>query len=735
MASELSSLVLEISRHADQLRMSIYEPSQAPQTVMHYSQCAVSFETVDRLCRDITFLLNKSRAKTEPGLINDLKKTGQLLWDQLLTRSVKDRLKITIIKDLVLSLEEELVNIPWELLYDGSDFLCLNFNVGRLVRTKHQQSAVQYRSVSGKLKMLILANPTDDLKAAYQEGMNIKRQFDRTRQSLSIDFKSTNIDTLYVKKNLRDYDICHYAGHCDYDRDNPKNTGWVLSDARFTAEDILTMGQTMPLPVLIFSNACHSAEVAKDAIDTDYQEKTYSMASAFLFSGVRHYIGAVQKIEDPASFSFAKEFYSQLLKGRSVGESVRLARLGIKNEFGEGSVLWSNYILYGDPNFVLLKQRVKQTALAPTKKTALYSRHKKRILPVLTASAVVLFLIGVYFVLPSLNPKTYYLFLKSEKLFNKGRNEEAFAILKRVLDKEPKFFSAYPLVADTLSRLGKRDEALKYYFDYALYTQEKKNPGQLAFAYTMIGWIYHQQGEYPKAFEFYDKAITVSRKNNDRLNEATAMRKLAVWYMDKEEYDKALQLLTKSSEINRQQLKSRRHRYNLACDYFDLGLLFVNKDDLETGRDFYDKSLKLFSKMDLKNEMSDYYFNLGEIYLMEKDYQNTLQNYMKGLSIDLAQDNKPSISSDYNMIGELYVEIDDPKKAEEFFKKAEAQAKQIDAQPELASACYNLGMLYKNDNKKNKAREYLRKAEEFYRRIDTPEYKQVQQELLSLDAS
>jgi tetratricopeptide (TPR) repeat protein len=87
------------------------------------------------------------------------------------------------------------------------------------------------------------------------------------------------------------------------------------------------------------------------------------------------------------------------------------------------------------------------------------------------------------------------------------------------------------------------------------------------------------------------------------------------------------------------------------------------------------------------------------------------------------------------MIGELYVEIDDPKKAEEFFKKAEAQAKQIDAQPELASACYNLGMLYKNDNKKNKAREYLRKAEEFYRRIDTPEYKQVQQELLSLDAS
>ena len=131
--------------------------------------------------------------------------------------------------------------------------------------------------------MLILANPTADLKSAYLEGVNIKNQFDRKRAEISIDFKSTRIDTVYVKKNLRDYDIVHLAGHCEYDTDDPKNSGWVLSDGKFTTTDILALGESLHLPSLIFSNACHSAEAATGPMATDYQEKNYSLASAFLF--------------------------------------------------------------------------------------------------------------------------------------------------------------------------------------------------------------------------------------------------------------------------------------------------------------------------------------------------------------------------------------------------------------------------------------------------------------------
>ncbi|MCX5710440.1 MAG: CHAT domain-containing protein, partial [Candidatus Omnitrophica bacterium] len=141
----------------------------------------------------------------------ELLKCGKLLWDMLLTPQVKAKLKSSRIPDLVLSIDEELVDIPWELLYDGGSFLCLNYNLGRLVRTKREMAPVEYRGYSSVLKMLILANPTNDLRSAYLEGINIRNQFDRKRENVRIDFKSTSIDRLYVKKNLCDYDVVHFA--------------------------------------------------------------------------------------------------------------------------------------------------------------------------------------------------------------------------------------------------------------------------------------------------------------------------------------------------------------------------------------------------------------------------------------------------------------------------------------------------------------------------------------------
>jgi tetratricopeptide (TPR) repeat protein len=735
MVEDSSALVLEISRLENQLKMSVYEQKELAHTVRRYSQCSLDFQEINKLCQEISFILNKTGklAAQDADLINNLKKSSHLLWDQLLTRSVKDRLKITIIKDLVLSLDEELISIPWEMLYDGNDFLALKFNLGRLIRTRHQESPPQYRSVSGKLKMLILANPTDDLKSAYLEGINIKNQFDKRRDLICIDFKSTHIDTLYVKKNLREYDLVHFAGHCEYEKDNSKNTGWVLSDGRFTTEDILALGGTSSLPALVFSNACHTACVAKNSIDLDYQEKTYSLASAFLFSGVRHYIGVIHKIEDLVSFAFAKEFYTEIIKGKSVGESMRLARLKLIEEYGINSILWTNYILYGDPNFILFRQKSKPSALKPPKSLSLYKKHKKKFLEIFTGLSIISISLLLYRWLPTINPNTYILFNQAQNLFKSGKNAEVIKIGNQIIKKDPKFLGVYPLIADTYAKLGQRDEALKYYFDYLLTAQKKNDKKYLASSYCLIGWLYHQKGEYSKAFDFYNQSITLSRQNQDKLNEAMAMRKLAVWHMSRGNHDKALELLTKSSEINREKQHIQEYKYNLACDYFDLGLLFENKEDLNTAKEFYDKSLKIFGEMNLKNEMSDYYFNLGEIYLFQKQYQKALDSYMKGLAIDKLQGNKVSIVADYNMLGELYMAMDNSQKAEDAFKYAQDLAKEIKAQPELASISYNLGLLYKKKNQKNKAREYFRQAQEIYRLIDSPDYAEVKEELLNLD--
>ena len=729
---ESNPLVLEIFRQADALKMGIFEQREAVSTLRHYSLCRVSFEEIQRLCQEVTVILSKSSNKSSARaeLIRNLVKTAQVLWDYILAKKVKDRLKTSQISDLIISIDEELINIPWELLHDGNNFLCLNFNIGRLVRTREESSQVQYRSFPGILRMLILANPTNDLRLAYLEGVQIKNQFDRKRESVHIDFKSTSIDKLYVKKNLSDYDIVHFAGHCEYEPQNPQDSGWVLSDARLTVQDILGMGSTASLPSLVFSNACYSANSNPDTMEVGFQEKNYNLASAFLFSGVRHYIGAIRRIEDPVSLDFSKEFYAQLINGASVGESLRHARLKLIREHGIGSIYWAGYLLYGDPNFVLFKGKKKSSG--PKKKGVLF--FHRRIVHVFTGMAGVALLIWLLFLLPTINPGTYARFLNLERSFYNGNNNLTISLAQGIIKKEPSFLAAYPLLADTYQRLGDRENALKYYFDYARISERKSDKKRIAEAYIKIGWFYQLEKEYTTAFNFYNKALLIAQKGADKLHEAEALRKLAVWYIDKKDYVQALELLTKSSEINRERGYLVEHRYALACDYFDMGLLFTDKDDFLTAKGFYQKSLRLFEKLKVKSELSDCYFNLGEVYLYEKEFQKALDCYLAGLRIDQGQGNKMNLGSDYNMFGELYVEMDNYTAADEYFNRAISCAKEINDRVELAAAYHNLGLLYKKKGQKSKVREYLRQAQEIYYAIDPEAYQEIKKELFDLSA-
>lgn len=734
MKERTAPLVLEIARREDTLSMAVSQQEQFLSTLRHFTHLRFSPEQVNAVSQEIvSFFRRAERSSPEySGLSENLRKAGQLLWDQLFTRTVKEKLKVCKGADLILCLDEELVNIPWELLYDGQDFLCLAFNTGRVIKTRQQITSPRYRSISSHLRMLILANPTDDLRCAYQEGLSIRNQFDRKRKAVSIDFKSTHIDTLYVKKNLRDYDIVHFAGHCEHDRAEPSKSGWVLEDGMLSAEDIYALAETLELPSLIFSNACGCSAFPESHLQADAQEKAYGVASAFLFSGVRHYIGSLFRIEDNAALHFAKEFYRQLLSGKPIGECLRSARLGLVQEYGLESTWWARYLLYGDPSFAFFRPRPK----AAEKKTKVFLRICKTPLCRFVAAGAVLSLIFylAYAWLPTVNPNTYFSYRQSRAFFSQGRNKDAIDLALSVLRREPSYGPAYPLLAQAYERQGDRENALKYYFEYALLCERNNDAINLSFAYIEIGWIYHLKGSYAKARDFYEKALLLSREKADTLHEAQALRKLAVLHIDKEQYDRALELLLKSSEINREHKNNRQHQYNLACDYFDIGLVFSNKDDYFSAVEFYNKSSRIFQKLGLTHELSDYYFNLGEIYLLEKEYQKALASYMQGLKIDEANGNMPSMAADYNMIGELYMEMDNLKEAERFFMRAREVSGQIDAPLELAGSNYNLGLLHKQLNRKNRAREYLRQAQIIYAQMKMPgEYEQAKEQLLSLD--
>jgi tetratricopeptide (TPR) repeat protein len=249
----------------------------------------------------------------------------------------------------------------------------------------------------------------------------------------------------------------------------------------------------------------------------------------------------------------------------------------------------------------------------------------------------------------------------------------------------------------------------------------------------MLGWFYHLNADFAKARQFYESSLDLSRKLNDAPGQATALRRIAVWQIDNGQPEKALELLTKSSKINLEDQGSWESRKNLACDYFDIGLIFANKDDYLTAKEFYKKSLGLFKKLKLNNELSDCYFNLGEICLLQKDYHLALENYLVGLDIDKKHGNRFNLAGDYIMLGELYLEMEQLTLAEKYFLDAAKSAKELNSRMELAEAYDNLGSLYKLQGKERKASDFWRLAQEIYKQIDLKKSDQIKDKILSLN--
>ncbi|MEW6109632.1 MAG: CHAT domain-containing protein [Nitrospirota bacterium] len=353
-----NSCVLDIYRAGETIRISAYEKTlAAEQTLKHYEERKISFVEIEKLCKDTVVLLNRANKRGEmaPGVLDDLKKVGQTLYDELLTAKAKNLLRSTSSDYLVLYMDDQLVHIPWELLFDGEEFLCLKFSVGRIVSTKQSAGNVERRKINNPPKMLIIADPQGNLEAAYKEGIRIRDEFGNLEGIINVNLAGIKVETQYIKKNIRDFDIVHYAGHADYNPMEPSQSGWLLHDGRWTAADIVKMTSSS-MPALVFSNACHSGRTEEWHIREGFESEIYGLANAFLLSGVTHYIGTFWEILDSPSSLFAIELYKTLGKNCSIGESVRLARQHLIARFGKHNIIWASYMLYGDPAYKIFKK-------------------------------------------------------------------------------------------------------------------------------------------------------------------------------------------------------------------------------------------------------------------------------------------------------------------------------------------------------------------------------------------
>ncbi len=330
-----------------------------------YVKTKVSMSRLESVSNEIYSLLYSSTYSSGYSgneIIKKLQQAGMDMYNSIFPVQIKKKLAAALSRNLYLTIDDSLLNIPWELIYDGEEFFCLRFNMGRKVYTSHPAMSYKIPDLQ-RIRMLIIADPKNDLPISYKEGFLLHKKLEKLGDIHDINLLTTSISLKMIYREIFEYDILHYAGHAVYNKDNPDLSGWVLEDGLLTAQRIIELaGCKKPLPALIFSNACQSGKTSEWS-KTDQKNWShyyaYDLVNAFLRSGVQHYIGTFQDIMDVSSPSLGLNFYGFMAQSFSIGEALRKSRIQIIKgceEYSKNNLIWSHYMLYGDPTTCYFKQ-------------------------------------------------------------------------------------------------------------------------------------------------------------------------------------------------------------------------------------------------------------------------------------------------------------------------------------------------------------------------------------------
>ena len=290
----------------------------------------------------------------------NLEKFGQKLAQIVLAPDIVTVLTRFPENPLVVVHDAQASLIPWETINFGSFFPAAKGGLSRRYLADNLSVAkwLEHRKYGPRLDVLLVVNPTGDLPGAADEGRRIQELFGDYTSAVNLKVLQESQARKKVLLELfssGEYDVVHYAGHAYFDPHNPASSG-ILCPGRevLSGADLAGIGN---LPALMFFNACEAARIRKpqDAADPELAvpkriQRNVGLAEAFMRGGVANYMGTYWPVGDASAKRFAELFYSGLLQGKAIGQSLLQARQELQ---ANRWVDWADYVLYGSPEFVL----------------------------------------------------------------------------------------------------------------------------------------------------------------------------------------------------------------------------------------------------------------------------------------------------------------------------------------------------------------------------------------------
>jgi len=315
------------------------------------------------ILRPYTRIVRMTRNEETPNVGHfklELRVLGKNIWDIL--GPIFDRFDLNIKEgtSLALALDDETVQIPWELALFRKRprvHLCESINIGRL-RVVKSESWINPRERRKRPRALVVGiNYKDcrkklgELDWAEEEAEEITSILRGNGFSVTPLYGKKAKRSKIAKELKRGVDIFHFTGHGRMSRGETKV---MASDEDLPAKDLDDILGTAVAPRFSFMNACETS-IERDTASQGRWD-AYSWAYALARYGGRVFVGTLWPIFEEEARLFSCRFYKELLgvEKRTLADAMHQSRHEVKKRGKNIAIFtWPAYVLYGPPSLLI----------------------------------------------------------------------------------------------------------------------------------------------------------------------------------------------------------------------------------------------------------------------------------------------------------------------------------------------------------------------------------------------
>ncbi len=265
---------------------------------------------------------------------------------------------------------------------------------------------------------------------------------------------------------------------------------------------------------------------------------------------------------------------------------------------------------------------------------------------------------------------------------------------------------ALRLLTESLLSRGMATKAMPFAEDSLTAAIKAQDRYEEAKALNNLGIAYKSLSDYPRALEYYFKALVINKELGDKSGMASTTGNIGLVYKELSDYTRALEYYHKALTINEELGNNRRVAINIG----NIGSVYKELSDYPRALEHYHKALSINEVFGNKNGIAINISNIGLVYKALSDFPQALEHFQKAVSLFEELGNKKGMTANIGNIGNVYAGISDYPNALEYFQKALALAEKTGSRNGVAIWTGNIGSIYFYQSDYSSALKYMQSA-------------------------